>query len=245
MGLFRISHTRLFIFKWPQHFNGLVWVFSLMYKIYLTAFLCSTAIVFSGCSDTTEAKANNAAVEQKVPKQPEKLAPEDDKNLTGTPVLGFKLRDSTFDSVKKRLTDYQVDANNVSYAGGPLLENDGSGFNIDGLVGTQFGFDENEKLVYVWMVLNENNHMSHETYKKIVSYIKKNNYKIVREKAPYVGDRETEFVTPNNDTILVRSPHMGGFKVQVEYLIHEFSQQRSQSQAAQKQQKNTAESANF
>lgn len=220
-------------------------MFSLMYRIYLTSFLFSTAIIFSGCSDTADAKQNNAAVEQKAPKQAEKIAPEDDVNLTGTPVLGFKLKDSTFDSVKKRVTDYQVDNDNVSYAGGPIIENDGSGFNIDGLVGTQFGFDENKKLVYVWMVLNENNHMSHETYKKIVSYIKKNNYKIVREKAPFVGDRETEFVTPNNETIRVSSPHMGGFKVQVEYLTAEFAQQRSQSQAAQKQQKNTTESANF
>lgn len=47
------------------------------------------------------------------------------------------MRDSTFESVKKRLNNYKV--NGESYAGGPVLENDGSGF--DGIF-TQFGFDK-------------------------------------------------------------------------------------------------------
>ena len=70
-------------------------------------------------------------------------------------------------------------------------------------------------------------------------------YKIVREKAPFVGSQETEFVTPNNETILVSAPHMGGFKVNVEYLTHEFSQQRSKIKEETQHNKKLSESANF
>src|SRR5690606_25801311 len=129
------------------------------------------------------------------------------------------------ESVKKRLNNYKV--NGESYAGGPVLENDGAGFDVDGLIFTQFGFDKNQKLVYVGMKLTENNHMSHETYKKIVNYVKKNNYKIVREIGPFVGNVETENVTPNNETILVSASRMVECKVNVEHLTHECSQQRS------------------
>lgn len=215
-----------------------------MCKKYLTSILFSTSVFLIGCSNGTNADIQSLKTEKEVvKKEAEKLSPEDDPNLKGTSVLGFKMRDSTFESVKKRLNKYKV--NGESYAGGPVLENDGSGFDVDGLTFTQFGFDKNQKLVYVGMELTENNHMSHETYKKIVNYVKKNNYKIVREKAPFVGSQETEFVTPNNETILVSAPHMGGFKVNVEYLTHEFSQQRSKIKEETQHNKKLSESANF
>lgn len=215
-----------------------------MCKKYLTSILFSTSVFLIGCSNGTNADIQSLKTEKEVvKKEAEKLSPEDDPNLKGTSVLGFKMRDSTFESVKKRLNNYKV--NGESYAGGPVLENDGSGFDVDGLTFTQFGFDKNQKLVYVGMELTENNHMSHETYKKIVNYVKKNNYKIVREKAPFVGSQETEFVTPNNETILVSAPHMGGFKVNVEYLTHEFSQQRSKINEETQHNKQLSESANF
>ena len=148
-----------------------------MFKKYLTSILFSTSVFLIGCSNGTNADIQSLKTEKEVvKKEAEKLSPEDDPNLKGTSVLGFKMRDSTFESVKKRLNKYKV--NGESYAGGPVLENDGSGFDVDGLTFTQFGFDKNQKLVYVGMELTENNHMSHETYKKIVNYVKKNNYKM-------------------------------------------------------------------
>lgn len=129
--------------------------------------LTSTLLIVSCSKDNNQhVQSQNQSNENKaIEKVVEKIAPEDDPILKGTPVLGFKLRESTVDSVKKRLNNYKI--NGESYAGGPILENDGSGFDIDGLLFTQFGFDKNQKLVYVWMTLTENNHMANETYKKL------------------------------------------------------------------------------
>lgn len=150
--------------------------------------------------------------------------------LSGTSVLGFNLRSSTIDSVKERLNNYKI--NGESPAGGPILESDGSEFDVENLAFVQFGFDANQKLAHVSMTLKENDHMSHETYKKIVGYIKKKKYKIIKNKAPFVGNQETEFLTPTNEIISVKAPHMGGFNVYVDYSTKELSQQISQSEAA-------------
>ena len=73
----------------------------------------------------------------------------------------------------------------------------------------------------------------------------KNNYKIISEKAPFVGDQETVFLTPNNEMITVSAPHMGGFKVNIEYVTQEFEQQRTQIIQESQQKKNQSEAANF
>lgn len=216
-------------------------------KFYLPLLL-GTALLFTGCSKHSEQQTNtNQATEkptQTIEQKP-KIAPEDDQKLTGTPVLGFKLRDSTFDSVKSRLNNYQLDDNYVSYADGPILENDGSGFEIAGLEKTVFHFNKDNKLVYVAMVLKESDPMSHETYKKIVNYIKKNGYKVTQVKAPFVGDQATYFATGKQEQISVQAPHMGGFKVYVEYSTDEYTQQKQAYLKQQQQQKEDAESANF
>lgn len=210
--------------------------------------LLLSASLLMGCSkDATEngaVKIDAQSVVSDQKKQAEKVPPEDDPQFTGTPVLGFKLRDSTFESVKKRLANYSV-LDYETYAGGPALENDGSGFNIEGLLGTQFGFDKDNKLVYVWMALKEQDHMSKATYKKIVQYVKQNNYEVTHVKSPFVGNQLTEFKTSKNEKIIVSEPHMGGFKVYVEYFTDEFDKQRTQSLQEQEVQKVKSESANF
>lgn len=140
-----------------------------MFKANVVSFFLISSILISSCSQET-AKQNKGSNSET--KTSENIAPEDNPNLKGTPILGFKMRDSTVESVQKRLENYK-NSDGESYAGGPILENDGSGFNIDGLEYTQFGFDKNKKLVYVWMSIKENNHMSQETYIKIVNYVKK------------------------------------------------------------------------
>ena len=198
------------------------------------------------CSKENAPQNTNEAKSQKQSAQPVEqpaIAPEDDPKLTGTPVLGFKLRDSTYDSVKKRLQNYQV-SDDKSYAGGPILENDGSGFDIDGLQATQFGFDQNNKLVYVWMSGKDADHRGKATYKKLVSYIKQRDYKVVRSVEPFVGNRSTEFSTPNHEIINVNSPHMD-FNIYVEYLTQEFAQERNKIQQQSKEEKVNKESNNF
>lgn len=170
---------------------------------------------------------------------------EDDPKMVGTNVLGFKMQGSTFESVKKRLLNYQFNEHHQSYAGGYLLENDGSGFELEGLDHTQFGFDTDQKLVYVFMQIHESDHLNHTTYNKIVSYIKKNNYKIIRTIDPFVGDRKTEFQTHNNEIIVVESPHMGNFNVYVEYYTKEFGRMRQEAQQLENTQQSQIEAKNF
>lgn len=93
----------------------------------------SVAIILSlaglmGCSKSSQASdtdgSNNKSgqTSSDAPlKEPKvaAIAPEDNPALKGTPVLGFKLGDSTFDSVKARLSNYNV-LDGESYAGGPI-----------------------------------------------------------------------------------------------------------------------------
>jgi PBP1b-binding outer membrane lipoprotein LpoB len=70
-----------------------------MCKKYLTSILFSTSIFLIGCSNSTNADLQSLKTEKEVAKkEAEKLSPEDDPNLKGTPVLSFKIRDSTFES---------------------------------------------------------------------------------------------------------------------------------------------------
>ncbi len=196
--------------------------------------------------DTSHAHTADSAVTTpiatSVPTTPD---PEDDPSITGTNVLGFKLQASTFESVKKRLENYHFDEYAKSYAGGYILENDGTGFGIEGLNHVQFGFDTNQKLVYVFMQIHESDPMDHTTYKKIVSYVKQNDYTVVGSKEPFVGDRETRFKTPRAETITVSSPHMGDFQVYVEYYTEEFGKMRKQAQHNAKTNQQQTESKNF
>ncbi|ENW97105.1 hypothetical protein [Acinetobacter sp. NIPH 298] len=219
-------------------------------KIFIV--LCVSSGVLWGCSKETAAQNNivSSATKETVttnkesPMPPkEMLAPEDNPNLKGTPVLGFKLRDSTFESVKKRLSHYQVGGE--SYAGGGILANDGSGFDIDGLMGTQFGFDQDQKLAYASMVIKEVDHMNHTTYKKVVNYVQENDYKVIDKQDPFVGNRSTTFKTPNQEFVVVSAPHMGGFKVEVEYFTDDFEQKRRDYQSQQRAAQAKSESANF
>ena len=216
----------------------------------LMAFCVGSSLLW-GCSKETNAqnshptsaKEKTVVVQTSSTPKKEILAPEDDPNLKGTPVLGFKLRDSTFESVKKRLSHYQVGGE--SYAGGGVLANDGSGFDIEGLMGTQFGFDQDQKLAYVSMVIKEVDPMNHTTYKKVVNYVQENGYKVIDKQDPFVGNRSTTFKTPNQEFIVVNSPHMGGFKVEVEYLTDAFEQNRRDYQSQQRAAQAKSESANF
>lgn len=60
-----------------------------------------------------------------------------------------------------------------------------------------------------------------------------------------MGDRKIVFKTPNNEIISVSEPHLGGFKVNVEYATSEFINQRTQINQQIEQTKKNSESANF
>ena len=171
------------------------------------------------------------------------IAPEDNPALKGTPVLGFKLGDSTVESVKARLRNYTV-SEGQSYADGVILQNDGSGFDIDGLQSTQFAFDANNKLVCVTMVFREANKMGNATYRQLVAYVKARQYKVMRVAAPFVGNQLTEFSTSSHDIITVNSPHLD-FNVYVEYATQSFDRARSHYQQQQSANQKTKESSNF
>lgn len=211
-------------------------------KIYKLPILLSF-IILTGCQET---KSDVGQQEPKTSKEVSQstLDPEDNPEIAGTSVLKFKLRHSTVDSVKKRLIDFE-ELPNYSYMGGSIINSDGQGFDLQGLETTQFGFDEKGKLAAVYMSIAEENHMEHTTFNKIVGYIKEKGYKPIKEEKPFVGDRLAIFSTPNNETIIVNSPHMGGFSVQVEYLTNEFKEKRNLVQAETTKNQANQESKNF
>lgn len=202
-------------------------------------------IILAGCqetkSDTNQQNSqtsNSSEIAQNI------LDPEDNPELVGTSVLKFKLRHSTVDSVKKRLIQFE-EIPNASYMGGSIINSNGQGFDLQGLQATQFGFDEKGNLAYVYMNIAEENHMQHTTFNKIVDYIQKKEYKLITEEKPFVGDRFAIFSTPNNETIIVNSPHLDGFTVQVEYLTNEFKEKRNSIQTDAKKNQAIQESKNF
>lgn len=208
--------------------------------------------MITGCSNSSDSSDVNtdkstsslqSATKSLVTPPAAAIAPEDNPKLEGTPVLGFKLNDSTFDSVKARLRNYKV-LEGESYADGRLLGNDGSGFDIEGLQSTNFAFDANNKLVGVSMSFKEANKMSHETYRKLVDYVKARNYKVVKVVAPFVGNQSTEFSTPKQDMITVNSPHLD-FNIYVEYATQRFDQARTDYLQQQSSQQQNREATNF
>lgn len=200
-------------------------------------------VVLAGCQET---KGDTGRQDSNISNQVTQNTPdpEDNPKIVGTPVLKFKLRHSTVDSVKKRLIKFE-EIPNDSYMGGSIINSNGQSFDLHGLETTQFGFDEKGNLVYVYMGIAEEDHMQHTTYNKIVGYIKEKNYKLIKEEKPFVGNRFAIFSTPNNETIIVNSPHLGGFIVQVEYLTNEFKEKRNSAQADAAKNQANQESKNF
>lgn len=202
-------------------------------------------IILAGCQEAQgNTEQQNPQISNSNNTTQNTLDPEDNPEIVGTSVLKFKLRHSTVDSVKKRLIQFE-EIPNASYMGGSIINSNGQGFDLQGLKTTQFGFDEKDNLAYVHMDVAEENHMQHTTFNKIVGYIKQKKYKLIREEKPFVGDRFAVFSTPNNETIIVNSPHLGGFTVQIEYLTNEFKEKRNLAQADAAKTQANQESKNF
>ena len=217
----------------------------------LLPIIFSSLFILTACSkDTDSSTSSNSTktnssekVEQAAPVKviQKKIAPEDNPALTGTPVLGFKLQDSTEESVKDRVHNFTIDG--VSFAGGAYMYNDGSGFDLADLNYTGYGFDKEHKLQYVGMNF-DGRHDKKGVYNRVVSYIDQRGYKVVRKVDPFVGDRLTEYSTPNGDIITVSAPHLS-FDVGVEYVSPTFMKMRSDAKAQTKETTAKKEAVNF
>lgn len=221
-------------------------------KNFMTLVLLGGALLtITACQETqgnTEADSTQHSAttdnSSQTNKEEHNLDPEENPNSTATSVLKFKLRESTTYSVKKSLLDYE-ELPNSSYAGGSIINSDGKSFDLKGLYATQFGFDKDNNLSYVYMKIKEENPMEYATFDKVVGYIKDKGHQLIKEERPFVGDQLAIFSTSNNETITVSLLHLGDFSIEVEYLTNEFKDQRNKQRSNDSENQKTKESQNF
>lgn len=213
--------------------------------------LCTATIVACGqssSSDTAQNSSNNskptttttAAKDAEVPT----IWPEDDSTKTGTSVLGFKLGDSTYQSVTHRLSAWDELGTN-SYSDGKMIATNGNGYGIDDLQKVTYIFSPSDQLEAILIQIdNRNAKMNNEGFKKFKGYVAKNGYKQISNKEPFVGDQYAEFKTPTGNIIEIDAPHLS-FDLYINYQTANFIQHYKEKSQQTKTEKTNNESAQF
>lgn len=215
--------------------------------------LCLLSILFVyGCNQpSSNASAQNTnkdhnpspqAVQEEKVEMPE-IWPEDDTTKTGTAVLGFKLGDSTYESVTRTLAGWD-DLGTNSYSQGKMIATNGNGYGIDDLKKVTYIFNSDDALQAVLMQIDNRDKMGNEGFKKFKSYIEKRGYKRVSNQEPFVGDQYAEYVTPTGDHIEINAPHMS-FDLNIDYQTAAFMKTFNTRQQQQKIEKRNTEAAQF
>jgi hypothetical protein len=223
--------------------------FNISYKPLLILGILSLAGCNQSNSNSLEQNINKksnetiqAIQEQKV--EAPKAWPEDDATKTGTPVLGFKLGDSTYESVTHRLSGWdELGANN--YNNGKMIATNGNGYGIDGLQKVTYVFSTQNTLDAVLMQIdNRDSKMNNEGFKKFKGYIAKNGYQQISNQEPFVGNQYSEFKTPSGDLIEINAPHLS-FDLYIDYQTANFAKQYQEKSQQAKTQKTNTEASQF
>jgi hypothetical protein len=143
----------------------------------------------------------------------------------GTAVLGFEIGVTTLDQLKQDLakkTKLQSQGTN-KYTGGEMIKTDGNGYDIDGLSGVLYIFDDQKKLSGVIM------DMGKHRFDAIFQFLS-SKYKVVAQQRPFVGNQYARF-QPSDATVEIDAPHLG-FEMEVRYIRNDLMQKfRAQSEA--------------
>lgn len=170
--------------------------------------------------------------------------PEEDDTKTGTPVLGFKLGDSTYHSVTRTLSSWD-DLGINSYSQGKMIATNGNGYGIDHLTKVTYIFGSDETLQAVLMQIdNRDAKMGNEGFKKFKGYIEQRGYKRMSLQEPFVGNQFAEYVAPNGDHIEISAPHMS-FDLKIDYQTAAFIKNFNTKQQQQKSEQTQTEAAQF
>lgn len=157
---------------------------------------------------------------------------------SGVSPLGFAIGKATLKEVKAgvpggaRLSSEGTNR----YSGGPMLKAQGRAFDIEGLQGVLFVFDERESLVGLQMTMAKNGF--DRTYQNLAG-----KYRLVRKEVPFVGNKYVRF--QQGDTVIeLDAPHMS-FEMTVNYMTSGLDKQIEQSMRHEAEQKQKREAGQF
>ena len=205
---------------------------------------CSPSNTESTEHKNTDSKTSSASENLEKKTEAPKIWPEDDSTKTGTPVLGFKLGDSTFESVTRQLQGWD-DIGTNSYNDGKMIATNGNGYGIDHLQKVTYIFSTQNTLDAVLIQIdNRDSKMDNEGFKKFKGYIAKNGYQQISNQEPFVGNQYAEFKTPSGNIIEVGAPHLS-FDLNINYQTAQFAKQYQQKSQQAKTEKINTEAAQF
>jgi hypothetical protein len=156
----------------------------------------------------------------------------------GTTVLGFEIGVTTLDQLKRDLakkTKLQSQGTN-KYTGGEMIKTAGNGYDIEGLNGVLYIFDDQKKLSAVIM------DMGKYRFDSIFQFLS-SKYKVVEQRRQFVGDQYARF-KPNDATIEIEAPHLS-FVMEVRYIRNDLMQKFIAINEAEAAAKKKSEAAKF
>lgn len=157
---------------------------------------------------------------------------------SGTAVLGFEIGVTTLDQAKQDLTKKtmpQFQGTN-KYTGGEMIRTDGNGYDIEGLSGVLYIFDDKKKLAGVIMDMGK--HRFDAIFQFLTS-----KYKVVAQQRPFVGNQYARF-KPADAFVEIDAPHMG-FEMEVRYIRNDLMQKFNAQSEAEVAAKKKSEASKF
>lgn len=219
-------------------------------KLLMSGVFFTLLASLTGCEqkNTTVSEQHTASANASLPNSEPaaeviKTWPEEDDSKTGTPVLGFKLGDSTYQSVTRNLSGWD-DLGINGYSQGKMITTNGNGYGVDHLKKVTYIFAPDESLQAVLMQIDNRDKMGNESFKKFKSYIEQRGYKRISNQEPFVGNQYAEYVTPNGDNIEISAPHLS-FDLNIDYQTAAFIKSFNTMQQQQKTAQTNAEAAQF
>ena len=156
----------------------------------------------------------------------------------GTAVLGFEIGVTTLDQAKQDLakkTKPQSQGTN-KYTGGEMIRTDGNGYDIEGLTGVLYIFDDQKKLAGVIM------DMGKHRFDAIFQFLS-SKYKVSAQQRPFVGNQYARF-KPADAIVEIDAPHLG-FEMEVRYIRNDLMQKFNAQSEAEAAAKKKSEASKF
>lgn len=154
-------------------------------------------------------------------------------------VFNMELGKTTEQEVKNM---YSLEKDGINkYSRGNQYYVDVKELELDDLRSTLVIFDEKGILVAVIATIDETGPMGNKKFQHLLKLLSAK-YKLVKKETPFVGNQFAKF--KDGDSIInLDAPHLGGFKISLEYLRNDFLNSYKRIKAEDKKQKEKTESS--
>ena len=122
------------------------------------------------------------------------------------------------------------------FSGGRIYHIQGNHYDIAGLKSVVYTFDQQDKLVAVLLTMDKNRFNS-------IRQILNENYRVVDEKVPFVGDKYVSYIS-GNVQIWLNAPHLS-FEMTITYITDSLAQKIQQEVERSQQETRRRESSRF